>query len=402
MRLLLLFTLSATLVSGLHAEPLTEQQAVLLGLDSGPFADSQQAGRSMARAEAAGIAPRANPSVEYSRETVSLAPGDTEDQFLWLRQRLDLAGINGRRRAAGQQRLQATLLDSEQARREHASRIREWFYAQLAARQRVALTEQRLQRMEQLVTAVAARVEAGDASQYDHLRLQQEAALLESRLTQAVADHEEAANGLAALLGATDPIPRGTLLPPEPDSVLNDELSALMSHPALQSLDARRQAALMNAEAADRQRWPAVTVGVGHRSLSEPGDRGTGNLLMLELEVPIFNRGQHEQAASRSRAHQLDAEQNLLRRQLSARMRSLQQRIQQENNAARALANRLPEGDSGLAAIAEESYRAGEISVMALIDAHSSELALQIEQLERARAARNTYIRWQELTGELP
>jgi hypothetical protein len=83
-------------------------------------------------------------------------------------------------------------------------------------------------------------------------------------------------------------------------------------------------------------------------------------------------------------------------------MHSLQQRIRQEYGAARALANRLPEGESGLAAIAEESYRAGEISVMALIDAHSSELALQIEQLERARAARNTYIQWQELTGETP
>lgn len=395
-------TLLTALTPALHAEPLTEQQAVRLALDSGPFAEQQQAGRSQARAEADGTALRANPSVEYSRETVSLGPGDTEDEFFWIRQPLDLAGVNGRQRAAGRQGLQAALRDSEQARRGQATTVRQQFYTQLAARQRVALTEQRLERMRQLVRAISERVAAGDASQYDQLRLEQEIALLDSRLAQARADHAEAANGLAALLGREDVTPRGPLLPSRPTEGRNEAAAALVDHPALQSLDARRRQALLTAEAAQRSRWPAVTVGLGHRRVSEPGDRGTGNLLMLELELPLFDRGQHEQAASRSRARRIEAEQTLLQRRLAARLESLRERLRQEHEAARNLRERLPDGDDGLAAIAEQAYQAGEISVMALIDAHTSELALQLEQLDRARAARSTFIQWQELTGESP
>lgn len=402
MRLPIFLTLCVLLISGLQAEPLTEQQAVRLGLDEGPFADSQQAGRSLARAEAEGTALRANPSIEYSRETVSLAPGDTRDELLWLRQPLDLAGVNGRRRAAGQQRLQAVLLDSDHQRREYASRIRQQFYANLVADRRVMLTEQQLERFEQLAANVASRVQAGDASRYDQLRLEQETALLESRLAQAIASREDANNQLAAMLGNRNATPLGNVLPPAPDSVLDEVAPMLVNHPALQSLDARRREALLDAEAANRQRWPEITVGIGHRSVREPGDRGSGNLLMLELELPVFNRGQHEQAAANSRARRIEADQTLLQRQLTARMRSLQERLRREHNAATALLVRLPEGGSGLAAIAEDAYQAGEISVMALIDAHASEMTLQLEQLERASAARDTYIQWQELTGEIP
>ena len=378
------------------AAPLTEIEAVNRGLAQSDVRARLTANLHVAAGNAASAGRWTNPEVEYSEETLDLAAGDSKEKSLWIRQRLNVAGVHGLERDAAESLQLAEASRNEVAEREIAADIRRLFHSALAADTELRTLVAWQTRLEELTTAVERRVDAGDASRYDHLRLQRELALVRGDAFDAQATAESARDRLFSLIGGQPTELEGPLLPPPANTTLVDEV--VTDHPLLRALNAEAASASLSAKAAGRQSWPEFTLGVGRREVAEPNFDSDGNLVMLGVEVPIFDRGDGKKFAAEGRARRLQAERTLVASRLAADARAALRELQAHRQAALALQANDPQADS-LAAIAESAYAEGEIGVMELIDAHRTDLAVQREATARSHAARESYIELQLLRG---
>lgn len=389
--LLLLWSVS------LQAQELSEKQAVERGMVR--IEEIFEAQRREALGRAAATGRWENPELEYSREALDLADGDSEERFLWIRQQVDPSGRKGLQRDAAQQQARAEIARAELNRRDLQADIRLRFYRALAAAGEAVLAGGYRQRLEQLAGFTRERVEVGDASRYDLLRLERELALINSEWLQADAEARAMRQRLTALIGGESAEPAGQLLPPATHNVSVEDL--LRQHPRLQALQAEAESESLSAEAARRKKWPEFTVGVGRREVEEPGFAGDGNAISLGVEVPVFNRGQGEAQAATSRARQRRLEHELAASTLAADLRTALDTLEAQREAAQTLENVVAEEASSLSAIAEEAYQAGELTTMELIDAYRSEMELRRRFIARALDARTTFIEIQRLR-EMP
>jgi len=380
------------------AAELTEAEAVRRGLAQADVRAALESRQQAAAGDALAAGRWANPEIEYSRESVDLPAGESRETSLWIRQRLNIAGVHGLEHDAAVELEGAAAAHAEIARREIAADIRRLFYDAMAAEAQAHMARRWQGRLGQLASSVAERVAAGDASRYDLLRIERELALWRGEVLDWEARAVSTRDRLFSRVGGPPAPLAGELLPAAIDASSADTIVA--DHPLLAALDAEARSAALSSRAAGRRTWPEVTVGVGRRDVDEPGIAGDGNMVMLGVEVPLFDRGDGEEFAAQSRARRLEAERRLAANRLDAEARAALRSMEAGREAALLLQSG-DDGDDSLAAIAEDAYQAGEIGVMELIDAHRADLAAQREAIQRARAARDSLIELQFLGGEL-
>lgn len=391
------FSVAAT--SAAYAAGLTEAEAVQRALAQSEITTLLDARRGIAAGNAESVGRWANPEIEYSQETLDLPGGPSKERSIWLRQRLNIAGVPGLKREAADHTRNAEDARTALVAREIASEIRTRFYQTLAADATVDIISHWHQRLEELSTAVSNRVVAGDASRYDQSRLERELALLQGEMLEANAQAASVRDQLFSLMGSEPVTLQGTLLPPAADHEVLAEV--LANHPLLRALNAEAESAALSAKASRREAWPEVTVSIGRREYAEPGIDADGNILSLGVEIPLFDRGTGNARAHKGRASQLRAERALSEARLAADIRATLRTLESRRQAALALRTAGADASHSLAAIAESAYAAGEIGVMELIDAHRTELAARQEAITRALAARKAYIELQLLKGDL-
>jgi len=386
------------LAAGLGAaSPLSEADAVQRGLARAEVNTLLESRRMVAAGNTRAAGRWANPEIEYSRESVDLPGGESREKFLWIRQRLNVAGVHGLERDAAAALEAAAGARAEIERREIAAEIRRLYYSALAAEAQLRTALRWQERLDQLAGSVSERVAAGDASRYDLLRIEREYALLRGEVLDREAAAESARDRLFSLIGGQPTALSGRVLPPAVgESAVADVVA---DHPLLAALDAEADSASLSARAAGRRTWPEVTLGVGRREVEEPGLDADGNLVMLGVEVPLFDRGDGEAFAAESRARRLGAERRMAENRLAAETRAAVRAVEAGREAAELLQAADAEGHS-LASIAESAYAAGELGVMELIDAHRADLAAQREAIARAQAARESFIELQFLRGD--
>lgn len=352
------------------------------------------------RAENAGHAESAglwsNPEIEFSRESLDAAGLESDDDFLWIRQRINVAGVKGlERQSAAQQKL-ADDARVDLLERDIAADIRRIFYVTLAAQRELEFRGAWLARLQQLAESVRERVLGGDASRYDQLRIEREVALVQGEFYAARAQSETARDRLFSSIGEAELPLAGTLLPPAaPPGSAADHLA---NHPVLLSLAAESESAEIAAAAASREKWPELTLGVGQRDFSQPGVDGSGDVYMLGVEIPLFDRGDGKRLAAESRAKARRAEYTIEANELAADFRATVGLLNARRDAALLLG---PDSEAfaSLADIAESAYEAGEIGVMELIDAHRADLQIRTDFVLRALEARKAYIQIQRMRG---
>lgn len=379
--------------------PLTEQEAVQLGLQHPEVAARWDANTDIAEGQLESAGRWANPEVEYSREALELPSGDSEENTWSIRQRLNLAGVPGLTRKAARHQLRASDLRNDHARREWAADIRLHFYQALAAQREADLIADWHRRLTELTKAIEQRVEAGDASRYDHTRFRQELALLTGERLSTRAHATSARDRLAQRIGDGQRPLTGRLLPPPRTP---EDSSAVALSPLLQALSAETESAELRAEAAQRRRWPELTLGVGRKEIVEPGFQADGNVISIGIEIPLFDRHSGQARTQRGHAQQQRAELALARAELTTRLHSLQRDLAAEQASAAALRESIDASPESLSDIAESSYAAGELSIAELIDAHRSELNTRRALIQRELEARTTFIQLTLLTGETP
>lgn len=396
------FTLSVCLLAlplAVWAQtPLTEAEAVRLGLARADLADLERGAVQAAEADvlAAGLFP--NPALSYSRDRVDGSP-DTVEQSWMLEQTFDVSGRRGLHREAASRRVAAVTAGNASRQLHMAAEIRRGFHDVLFRQETIRAAETWAQRFARVEGMVGKLARAGEASGYDRRRLARERQTAEARLAVERAELDRSLARLAALTGAADVPPLKGALLPSASALPETVLARLDQHPDLQALSRRAEAADLEGRAARRGGIPAVTVGIGPKYADHGSTQDQGVALSLSVPLPVFDRQQAGQQRAAAEALQTRAEYRLVKRRAEGELRGLYRQAEGLRATAIDYRSRAVAASPELLRIAESAYQGGESSLLELLDAYRGALEAETTALELEKRAREARIEYDLLTG---
>jgi len=399
--LLVAFMLALPLAAWAQTAPLTEAEALRLGLSRVELSDLERAtvGAAEADAEAAGLMP--NPTLGYSRERMRGVGGATDETWQ-LAQTFDFSGRRGLRQEAAGRRVDAAAAGNAARRAELAGEIRRRFHEVLRGQQTVQVTETWGQRFARVEATVGKLTAAGEASGYDLRRLGRERQTAQAKLATERAALERSRERLAALLGKPGSHANvvGQLLP-GPLPALEASLATLERRPDLQMLARRAEAADLEGRAAARGWAPDVTVGLGTKHSDNGIVRDNGAIVTLSMPLPVFDRRQAEEKRAAADALNARAEYGLARSRAEGELRGLHRQAAGLMAAAIDFRSRAAAASPDLLRIAEAAYQGGESTLLELLDAYRGALETEITALDLEARAREARIDHDLLTGSI-
>jgi len=379
---------------------LTEREAVARFLAADPQVRALDARFDEERAVQAERTLWPNPSAIVSRETVF----DGRDTFLLARQELPVTGRRSRLETAGRLAVDVARADAQADRLRLHAEVRSAYWSLLLAQQREAVLARSMGALQDLVSLLTTREEAGEGSTYERMRGQRALIDLEAERSLAAGDRARAQGRLAGYLGpgiepetlvATDALLAPVSQPPL-DTLIEQALAARGDYRAAVSAVARFEA---EHDAASRLRLPTPAVTGGLKRSDVGGAVTSGYEVSVDVAIPLFSRGQAATALARTRQARAQAEADSRRLRIEADVRAAYSvlRLQRElvtryEAAAAAIAE-------PLAAIGRVGYREGEISILELLDAERQALDARLHLLELAAAARQAAIDLDRVTG---
>ena len=323
-----------------------------------------------------------NPFLSYTREDL-IPPGPGDQDVLSLGLPLEIGGEPGLRKAVAAARAESAREALKWGTTLARARVRTLYRHWRAAVERAEREEEFLAALVPAEAAIAARVEAGDVSSYDLLRLRMERARHEALAAAFRADGVAHRGDLEVALGASlpdDAYPADPLPSPDPTASVPGMRSDLRT--ALRREDAAREARRLAARA-----WvPELTLMVGLNHVHGMGTELLGYVVGLELELPVFDTGRrHRARAEKELAATVDVRS------------SLEARVDLERRAARSVYRSRVEvlrtfretlvRSRELPEVAAAAYGAGEMDVVGLLDAHRSVLEAGLVEVDLALSA---------------
>jgi cobalt-zinc-cadmium efflux system outer membrane protein len=307
---------------------------------------------------------------------------------LGIEQTLELGGKRGKRVAQARSALAAAEAGGEDARRAARFEVRRAFWDAIRAREKLKLAQAVRARMEESVRVSRARFAAEDVSGTDLEKVELEALAQLNDLADAVATERTALASLLALLG-----------PAAPSAVrLSGDLAAAAGpvdpaqlarrardlRPDLRAARRQAEAARLAGAVAEAAAVPDLTVALGylHSRAVLAGDNPDTLALTVSVPLPLFHRNQGEIAKAQAGADRAE-------RTAAA----LEARVAREVEAAaaryRAAAEKVARYDGGalaradhLLAVAEKTWRAGDRSLLELLEAERTWTALRSDYLD--------------------
>lgn len=389
--------LALALLAGPTWAGLTEAEALRLALTRPEFGDLQQARLGEAEADVLEAGIWSNPTLELTRDKT----GASFEQTWQLAQPLDISGRRGLRTEAARYRARATESDNGVRRNERATELRRAFHELLRQQESTRAVAGWTERFAVIDGVVAKLARAGDVAGYDRRRLARERHSAEAKLAETRAEETRARARLAALIGRDlDAVIDGRLLPPIP-LPLPTMQAKLAARPEFAALAARAQAAQTDNQAAQHN-LPELTVGVGGKRVEDGPLRQNGNLIMLSFNLPLFDRQQAKDHRSAAQAQAAQAELGLARQKAEGDLVGLHRQTTQLIAAASRYRSEAVAPSAELVRIAEAAYRAGESTVLELLDAYKGALEAELTAIDLEAKARAAGIDLDHLTGNLP
>ncbi len=396
------FTLSVFLLAlplaAWAQNPLSEAEAVRLGLARSDLSDLDQAEVRVAEADALAAGQIPNPTLSYSRDRVGGSP-DTVEQTWMLSQTFDLSGKRKLHREAAERRVEVASAGNATRRGELAAAIRRAFNDVLLRQENIRATETWVQRFARVEGMVGKHARAGEASGYDQRRLARERQAALARLATERAELGRALASLAALIGAPhEPLVAGELLPPALPAI-ETALDRLEQRPDLRSLSLAALAADLDGRAAKQGRIPDLTAGIGPKWVDNSISRDSGVALTLSIPLPVFDRQQAGRQRAAAEAARARAEYRLVRTRAEGELRGLHRQAEALRTAAVEYRTQAAVASPELLRIAEAAWQGGESSLLELLDAYRGALESESTALELAKRARDARIEYDLLTG---
>lgn len=384
------FAAALTLVTGIGAaaDALTEAKCLELGLARPEVAALQEAALDLAQSQRVEVGQWPNPVLQLQREST----GATTESTIGILQPLDLPGRLRLRRDAADRRIEATGLGNTAERSERTAKLRELFYEALYRQERVDVTRLWLRRLS-----------TANVASSDRRRLDREIAFARSRESAeraaAIGRYQE----LLALLGesaAAYPTVAGVLAPSDPLPPIDTVLAALADRPEVRRWTHEAAAAELEREAARRERWPDVSVGLGHKSLESPNLNESGSVVNLSISLPFSQRGQANELRATGEERRARARQQLELQAARGAATGAWHRARELAIAAEELRQQLRlNSPELLIRTTETAYRNGQASVLELLDAHRSAFDATLQVLDIEHDARQARIALDRLTA---
>ena len=347
--------------------PLTFRSAFDLAVASNLELAAARRGRAVREAEMKAAGQHPNPNLVF--ESAKDVPHQSlllEVPFEpWKRSaRIDLA------------KEELTLADVDEAAALQAlrRRVRMAFYGLLAAEEGASLASAMRDVAARVHEVAEARFDEGAAPRLDVMQAELGLARATAELDLARSERASAQAELNAVLNrppdrmlavtgdfaeaAVPPVDEATARA----TAANPELRAAEREVAIEE----RRLGLLKAE---RVPTPVFTGGV---DFNAPGEFDVGYRAGLSLAVPIFSRNQGEIAGSIARADQARTRRDAVRRDVEARAFAAQARAVARRAQVAAYRATLVPTATSIESLAEESYRLGRTSVLAVLDAQRS------------------------------
>jgi cobalt-zinc-cadmium efflux system outer membrane protein len=383
---------------------LTETEAVRLGLSRPEVMALREGEIGIAQSEVMAVQRWLNPEFSYTREPASSIPGDPDQDYFWLTQRLDLSGRRGLRTEAAERRVRAVTHENELRWIELEAEIRQRFYEILQRERRVGAVRQWAGRMKDIADIVRRLEAAGEVSTYDLQRLLRERGSAEARLEAEQAGLAQTRERLNALLGLQEPRApehrvEGTLLPPTPPAPLESQLAALAARPDLLGLEQRVAAVELEQKAATRWWLPEIALGAGIKQIAQGPFDDSVPLVSTAIALPLLDRQQPERSRADAQAQLARSQRSLLLAQAAGDVRGLWQQANRLSNAAHRFREKTAQLSPDLIRIAEAAYQGGQTGILELLDAYRSALETELQALDLELNARQAHIELDRLTG---
>ena len=153
----------------------------------------------------------------------------------------------------------------------------------------------------------------------------------------------------------------------------------LQRHPQLMEAQGQQRQLQLRKEQAMAARWPNLDLEIGGRH-SYSSDENT-LLFGVGIDLPVFDRNQGKIAALEAEARAVAAQQRDLSQQLDDRLFAAWNRYRISQAQAQQYRRQILPAASQAVALAEEGYRQGKLSVLAVIDARQTEVRSHLEYL---------------------
>jgi cobalt-zinc-cadmium efflux system outer membrane protein len=389
--------LSGSALPALAQTAITEADvlAAVRARDPEILAARAEVAASAAREAGEGLYP--NPSLAWEREEI---PGDGplavhEDTFT-LAVPIELGGARSARTAIAES-------FTAQARAAHAlvatsaaQRALGLFYDALAAQQHSAIARDHLARLAEAERVLARRVAEGSASGYELSRLQLEAELARSTLSEREGAALAAIAELAFMLGL-----------PSAGLELTGDLEAralgsvAVQSRALREADAAHSAAVRARSSAGSAWLPSLEAHGGPKLVGAGDDDALGYVAGLSIDLPLFDRKQSLTGEASARSAQLQAQRTALARSIEgARIRAEAELSRMRTELARfeqATGARVVE----LERAAEAAYREGRQTILELLDAQRMRASIEEQKLALRLSAKRAELALRAARGEL-
>ncbi len=387
---------------------LNETEALRLGLARPEFSDWLRGRAGEAEADALAASLQANPTLELARDKT----GTSRETSWQLAQPVDLSGRRGLREDAARHRVRAVESDNLARRNERAADVRRSFHDLLRQQETLRAVGNWAARFANIGRVVDKLARAGEVAGYDRRRMAREQHTAEAKLAETRADLERSRARLNALIGreccnaeAGNSVV-GRLSPDVPPP-LPPLLARLGERPDLAALAARADAFQADNAVAQRN-LPEVTIGIGSKRVDDGGGgsggggstiRENGKLLTLSFALPLFDRQQAGDRRSAAQAMTARAELGLARQQAEGELAGLHRQVTQLIAAAERYRADAVAPSADLVRIAETAYRAGESTILELLDAYKGALDAETTALALEWKAREAHIELDQLTG---
>jgi cobalt-zinc-cadmium efflux system outer membrane protein len=339
---------------------------------------------------------RPNPTVTFG------ATRDTPHESLLLDQPLELGGQRGRRIELARRELSLTDADYSALERQIRRSVRENYHGVSLARGVSAHQQRVVDLVKHLQDIAQARFDAGDVPQLEVFQAGLEVARAETELEVARQLEKVALSRLNTLLNepsATEWDLQSGLeqLPP---AITMDELvsRAEQSNPELQRLAQEERIEEARRLLLQTERFPKVTAEIGGDFNSPPSFRAALRG-QRAVELPVFSRNQGEIAQSRATSSLLESEAAAKRRAVAGRAQTAYLNLAAKRTQVQLYRDKLLPAGYRLAALAQESYRAGKAGILTVLDAQRNAQQLEREYLDSLFGLQAAFAELEETVG---
>jgi cobalt-zinc-cadmium efflux system outer membrane protein len=353
----------------------------------------------VARADVLAAGRWPNPTLTFDRESVA---GVTENMTM-VAQSLPITGRRGLEVQAASAMVDASSNRSDDAMRRARADLRLAFAQLVATQTREQVLTISRDRLTELAAVLAKREAAGDAAGFDRLRAEREVLDIEADHALAASDRARAQATVASFLADTIDPSRVVAVPRQPTPVSIPAVDALVERAEaargdLLALRKEVDAARFSAKAADRRWVPEPEIVAGTKS-STLGGGDLGTVFAVQASIPLFDRGQPEQALAVARASQAQARIDAFRVVLRSDIAALRAIVLERRDTADRYRSAAVNNAGEIERIAQVSYDAGERGIVELLDAYRSGSSARVRQAALDLVVRQAEIELEFTTG---